>query len=65
MDGSQCVDPMPGGSPRPTNVMPTLASGAATRRSQAQAMAKPAPMAGPLMAATIGTSSVRSDRKRP
>jgi len=42
---------MPGCNPSPTNVIPIGADAAATRTSHANAKHRPAPMAGPLIAA--------------
>ena len=52
---------MPGCMPSFTNGTPSLAPAAAYRRSQARARHSPAPIAGPLIAAIVGTSSRRID----
>ena len=46
------------------NVKPMVVSFAAIRMSHAAATHMPAPMAGPLIAAMMGTGSDSSDRKR-
>eukprot|EP00965_Chrysotila_dentata_P246371 6207121-Pleurochrysis_carterae.AAC.2 len=63
MDGRKCVPPIPGCKPSPTKVIPSFALGAAMRTSHARAKQSPAPMAGPLIAAIIGTGSFRTQRK--
>ena len=50
---------MPACMPSFTNGTPSLAPAAAYRRSQASARHSPAPIAGPLTAAMVGTSSRR------
>ena len=50
---------MPACMPSLTNGTPSLAPAAAYRRSQARARHSPAPIAAPLIAAMVGTSSVR------
>ena len=50
---------MPACIPSFTNGTPILAPEAAYRMSQASARQSPAPIAGPLMAAIVGTSSFR------
>ena len=52
---------MPGFIPSLTKGAPSLAPAAAYRMSQARARHSPAPMAGPLTAAMVGTSSFRMD----
>ena len=52
---------MPACMPSLTNGTPSFAPEAAYRRSQASARQSPAPIAGPLTAAMVGTSSRRID----
>ena len=52
---------MPACMPSRTNGTDIRAEAAAYRRSQASAMHSPAPTAGPLIAAMVGTSSFRID----
>ena len=59
--GSRYVAAIPGCIPRRTNGAPSRADAAAYRMSQARARHRPAPIAGPLTAATVGTSSRRID----
>lgn len=56
--GSDQVVAIPGCRPSAVKGTPTLAVRAMKRRSQASATANPAPMAAPLIAAIVGTSSV-------
>ena len=59
--GRKCVVAIPGCSPSEVNGTDSRAPSAAYRRSQASASDSPAPTAGPLIAASTGTSSVRTD----
>ncbi len=52
---------MPACMPSLTKGRPSLAPVAAYRMSQASARHRPAPMAAPLTAAIVGTSSLRID----
>jgi hypothetical protein len=53
---------MPGCSPSFVKFRPTFASRLTTRRSQARATQRPAPMACPLIAATLGQGRSRTDK---
>ena len=55
--GKSQVTPQSGLKPRRTMAADMRALGSAKRRSQASAKARPAPMAGPLMAAITGFST--------
>ncbi len=59
--GSRYVAAMPGFIPSLTKGAPSLAPSAAYRMSQARARQRPAPIAGPLTAAMVGTSSFLID----
>ena len=55
---------VPGCSPKPTKVKPSLAASCVTRMSAAIAKQQPAPIAGPLMHAMTGTCSERMLKNR-